>query len=144
MSPSTISPREFPSRPDLLSFGPIVEGIPTSHSKCPCTKMKQETKVLWSRFFWIEPSPRYPELLSAAVKLEQLRAGSTETIIEDAGPNALNYLRGIEQLDKAVGCIDDTYHAQQRYIDLASYFDAILHPDLVWNTQSGYKSPEID
>jgi hypothetical protein len=59
---------------------------------------------------------------------------------EDAGPNALNSLCGIEQLDNVVGCIDNTYHARQHYTNLALYFDAIPHPDLVWNTQSDYEA----
>jgi hypothetical protein len=72
------------------------------------------------------------------VKLEQLRAGPVETNIvaslvrfgvpdtqkatvdileslteEYARLNASNYLCSIEQLDKAVGYIDNTYHARQ-------------------------------
>jgi hypothetical protein len=74
---------------------------------------------------WIEPNPYYLKLLDATVKLEQFRAGPVETNIgaslvrfgvpdtrkatvnllgslteEYAGPNALNDLCGIEQLDK--------------------------------------------
>jgi hypothetical protein len=66
-----------------------------------------------------------------------------ESLIEkDVGliKDALNYLHGIEQFDKAVSCTDDTYHARQHYIDLALYFDAIPHPDLVGNNQSDYEA----